>query len=171
MDPEEVKKGRILTWAVILVEAAIAFCVMLWLASMDPGTLNLDAAEMEGMPEADQKLMRSISRENFRAISQANVAGPIYFVVVLGMCLALLGGNWWVRVGFAVFLMAGAAATLACPWIVHPAVLKPTTGAIIFAVLLSLIHSAGGVILLFAAPVKYFLHPRRMMFAAIPEHT
>ena len=167
MDPEDIKKGRFLTWAVILLEASVAFLVMMWLVSRETGTLNSE--ELKLMPEADRKVIQSSFRENYNAVSRARLAGPIYFVVVLGLCLAVLGGNWWMRIGFGVCLLLGAAGTLATPWIFHPAVLKPNAAAILFAVLICLIHAAGGAVLLFIPAVKYFLHPRRMMYAAIPQ--
>jgi hypothetical protein len=163
MDPDDIKKGRVLTWGVILAQCFFALLVMMWLAGMDQVTL--DQEELKSLPSAEQDMMRAIFKENVRAISTATVAGPIYFVVIICMCLALLGGNWWVRVGVGAALILCGLATLAAPWVLHPSVLQPNNIPIFLAVLLSLVHSSCGAVLLFANPVRMFLHPHRMMYA------
>ena len=163
MDPEDIKKGRIFTWTVILMECFFAFCIMIWLVNMDRGTL--DTAEMNKLPVEEQQFMRA----NWKTVNQANIAGPILFVVVLGLCLALLGGNWWIRICTGLILIVFAAATMAAPWICPPVILQPKAPAILAAGFLAFVHLAGGVLLLFAPPVKYFLHPRRMIYATVPQ--
>lgn len=168
MEPEDIIKGRIFTWSVLLTECFIGLIVMVFLANADPGTLS--SAEMEKEPPEIQEMIRAEWRAAFSATSKANVAGPIYFVMITGLSLGVLGGHWRFRNAYGVILFVIAALTIAAPWLSpHKAVLEPNVLPIITAVLFALLHAAGGAIMLFFRPVKVFLHPRRMLFMTPPQ--
>ncbi|MCB1099313.1 MAG: hypothetical protein KDN22_27330 [Verrucomicrobiae bacterium] len=169
MDPEDIHKGRIYTWSVLVTECFIGLIVMMVLAKADPGTF-LSAEEQKALAPDILEMARADWKQSLSATNTANVGGPIYFVLITGFSLALLGGNWGVRLAYGGFLLLLALVTGAAPWISpHRAVLEPSTVAIICCSLFALLHAVGGVIMLFFKPVQLFLHPRRMLFSAPPQ--
>lgn len=168
MDPEDIHKGRLFTWSVLVTECFIGLIVMIVLAGKDPGSLS--TAEMSNETAEIQQMMRDNYDAARSATSVANVAGPFYFVIITGFSLAVLGGNWGVRIGYGIILFILAGITAAAPWLSpHRAVLEPSMGIIIGVVILALLHAAGGGIMLFFRPVLLFLHPRRMLFSPPPQ--
>ncbi|MGK0187450.1 MAG: hypothetical protein ACI9R3_003238 [Verrucomicrobiales bacterium] len=168
MDPEDIHKGRLFTWSVLLTECFIALIVMVVFAGKDPGTLS--RIEMESQPPEIQQMMEDNYKTARSATSIANVAGPFYFVFITGFSLAVLGGNWIVRIAYGTVLFLLAAVTAAAPWLSpHRAMMEPTTVTIICVIPMALLHAAGGVIMLFFRPVLLFLHPRRMLFSPPPQ--
>ena len=164
MEPEDIYKGRIFTWSVLVTEFALGLAIMIFLARVEPGSLS--TAELEAMNPEVQAMMRSEWQSALTATSNANVAGPIYFVLITGLSLAVLGGNWTLRIVYGVVLVVLAGITAAAPWLSpHSAVLKAETLPIVVSLVIAAIHLAGGAIILFYRPVKLFLHPRRMLFA------
>ena len=169
MDPEDIHKGRIFTWSVLVTECVIGLFIMMILAKADPGS-QPTGPELESMPQDIQEMMRLEWKSAYKATSTANVVGPIFFVLITGFSLAVLGGNWGVRLAYGGFLLLLACVTGAAPWISpHRAVLDPSTVAIICCSVMALLHAIGGVIMLFFRPVQLFLHPRRMLFSPPPQ--
>ena len=168
MDPEDIHKGRLFTWSVLVTECFIGLIVMIVLAGKTPGTLS--RAEMESQPPEIQKMIKDNYDTARTATARASVAGPFYFVLITGFSLAVLGGNWTVRIAYGIVLFLLAGVTAAAPWISpHRSVLEPSTIVIVTVVLMALLHAAGGFIMLFLRPVQLFLHPRRMLFSPPPQ--
>ena len=168
MDPEDIHKGRIFTWSVLVTECVIGLFIMMILAKADSGS-QPTGPELESMPQDIQEMMRIEWKSAYNATSTANVVGPIFFVLVTGFSLAVLGGNWGVRIAYGGFLVLLACVAGAAPWISpHRAVLDVSTVAIICCSVIALLHAIGAVIMLFR-PVQLFLHPRRMLFSAPPQ--
>ena len=171
MDPEDIHKGRVCTWAVLIIECLIALVVMMWMINVDRP--NIDREMVEKTRVVDPQMATMIEMEHKsadKAASTANVVGPVYFVVLTAFSLAVLGGSWGVRVAYGVFLAILALLTLLAPWLSpHRIVLTDSTLHIIMAVVFSLLHLAGAAIILLLKPVRLFLHPRRMLFTHPPS--
>ena len=165
MEPEDIFKGRVFTWSVLVTEFVIGLIVMVVLAGADPGLFS--KAELESQPTDIQEMMRAEWEAARDASATANVVGPIYFVFITGLSLAVLGGNWTFRIIYGVFLIILAGVTCAAPWLSpHRVVMTADTVPIIFCSVFALLHLAGGLVMLVFKPVRLFLHPRRMLFSA-----